>query len=246
MRASPIIALFLSVVLTSEAAGLSGGQSDTTRRKLEAAGVISVNSNGIASIPAFSLNDPALMSSIVLRKGRFSYEPFLAYGFDMRPWYIDNWMRFRWIDRPRFEFRTGFNISSFFTKYRSMEEEFLKGERYYAIELTAVYRFSRLGSLTMAYWRDMGQEKESIKGHFFSLSADYSGIRYGKAIFSASFQLFNISYDGANDGLFVAPRIAAAWDRFPVSVFAQGTQPLVSNIRPWPGFKWNAGIAYTF
>jgi len=42
--------------------------ADSTLKRLKAEASISVNSNGIASIPAFSLGDPAIIASVSLKK----------------------------------------------------------------------------------------------------------------------------------------------------------------------------------
>src|ERR1035437_9298410 len=89
----------------------SFSQEDTisSKRKLRANASISLNSNGIAPIPAFTLGKPAIMMSMSLVKNRFSYDPTLGYGLDLRPWFIDNWLHYKLIVKPSFELRTGFN-----------------------------------------------------------------------------------------------------------------------------------------
>jgi hypothetical protein len=224
----------------------SSGPADSTTTKLKAYATVSLNSNGIASIPAFSLDKPAVIASASLVKGRFSYDPTLAYGFDLRPWYIDNWLHYKIVARPSFDLVAGFNISSFFTQSKPADEIVLKGERYFAFALTGVYRISSVSSLACAYWNDRGQEKESLKGHFLSVTGERTDIAVGKSILlSGSVMLFYINYTGKNDGLFVSPRLAASLRKSPFSIFFQATQALTSNISPFPEFRWNVGVSYT-
>jgi hypothetical protein len=220
---------------------------DSTGTKLKAFATVSVNSNGIASIPAFSLDKPAIIASANLIKGRFSYDPTLAYGFDLRPWYIDNWLHYKFVARPVLEMTAGFNISSFFTQHSEPDEIILRGERYFAFALTAVYKTSSSSSLTFAYWNDRGQEKESIKGHFLSITGERTDFSIGNSLLlSGNIMLFYINYEGNNDGLFVSPKISLSARDYPFSIFFQATQAIKSNIEPFPGFRWNVGIAYTF
>jgi len=80
--------------------------ADSTRsKKLKAEARVSINSNGIAYVPAFSLDKPAVIGTFSLIKGRFSYDPMLAYGLDLKPWIIDNWFHYLIVDRPVFEFK---------------------------------------------------------------------------------------------------------------------------------------------
>ena len=237
-----IYIVFLSIFTWS----YSNEKADSSKTKLKAGGTVSLNSNGIASIPAFSLDKPAILASLTLTKNRFSYEPLLAYGLDLKPWFIDNWLHYKLIVKPAFELRTGFNISTFFSEYKLPDEVILQGQRYFAFELTAVYKLSPKNSLLLAYWNDRGQEKGTIKGHFLNLVAESSEINIGKnIILSAALQLFYINYDGNNDGLFISPKISSSVRSVPFSIFFQAIQTLESNISPFPGFRWNLGISYT-
>jgi hypothetical protein len=64
-------------------------------------------------------------------------------------------------------------------------------------------------------------------------------------LFSADIQIFYINYIGPNDGLFFSPKISASLRNVPFAIFVQPIQALISNISPYPGFRWNLGVAYT-
>jgi len=226
-------------------AGFSQEKADSTHNRLKAEASVSINSNGIASIPAFSLGDPAIIATVSLAMNRFSYDPVLAYGVDMRPWFIDNWLHYRIIRNEDLELRTGINFSTFFTKNTFQDRTILQADRYFAFEIAALYRVTEKMSLTLMYWSDRGQEEGTISGHFFNLAGDINNIRAGESIIlSAGAQLFYINYDGNNDGLFISPRVSASAVNLPFNLFLQATQVISSNIDPDPGFKWNIGLAY--
>jgi len=223
-------------------------QEETTgsKRKLVAGAVVSLNSNGIASIPAFSLGKPAIMASISLAKNRFSYTPTLAYGLDLRPWFIDNWLNYKIIRRPVFELTAGFNLSTFGSKYELPDGYIWEAQRYFAYAMTGVIKLSAKNSLTIAYWNDNGQEKGTLSGHFFNLVGERSDMNIGKnVLISAAVQVFYINYDGNNDGFFVSPKVTSSVRNVPFSLFFQATQAITSNISPFPGFRWNIGVGYT-
>jgi hypothetical protein len=226
--------------------------ADSLKTKLNAGATVSLNSNGIASIPAFSLGKPAIIASVSLQKNRFSYDPQLAYGLNFKGWFIDSWLHYKLIDRPHFEFRPGFNFSTFFSDYKGQDETNLQNEtirqaqRYFTIELTGIYKFSPKSSLTIGYWNDRGQEKGTLTGHFFNLVGERSDITIGKKVLlTADLQIFYIDYEGNNDGLFFSPKISSSLRDVPFSIFFQPIQALYSNISPFPGFRWNLGVAYT-
>jgi hypothetical protein len=222
-------------------------KADSSRTKLKAGAVVSLNSNGIAPIPAFSLDKPAVIAAISLVKGRFSYEPTLSYGLDMKPWIIDSWLQYKIISRPAFEFKPGIIFSNFFSDYELPDETILhQSQRYFTFTFTGVYKLSHNTALTLAYWNDRGQENGTIKGHYINLIGEQSDINIGKhVLLAAALQIFYINYDGNNDGLFISPRISSSVRNVPFSIFFQAIQAIVSNISPFPEFKWNVGLAYT-
>jgi len=238
-----VIICMLLVYIPSIA--FSGEVQDTLKNKLKADVMFSLNSNGIASVPAFSLGKPALVSSVTLSKGRFSYDPVLAYSLEMKPWYIDNWFRYKIILRPKFEMKAGVDFSTFFSEFVTNDEKILKAERYFAFSIAGTYKFSPVSALTLDYWSDNGQEKGTMTGHFIYLAYDRSEINIAeKAFLSFNLMLFYVNYTGKNDGLFVSPKSSLSVKNIPVSMFFQATQAIKSNISPWPGFKCNVGICY--
>jgi len=220
---------------------------DSTRsRKLRAEAKVSLNSNGIAYVPAFSLDKPAIIGSFSLIKNRFSYDPALYFSMDLRPWIIDNWFHYKIIDRPVFEFKAGAVIAAFFSELETPEGVIHQTQKYLAAELMAKYKFTPLSSLSFTYLIDRGQDPGTITGHFFNLQADRSDIPLGKkALLSASLQIFYLNYSGDNDGLFTAGNVSATLRNVPFAIFFQAVQALSSNISPFPGFKWNVGLSYT-
>ncbi len=239
------IILFFFIIAAN--AGFCQSTDTEKSKKLKASGSISINSNGIAPVPAFTLGDPAFITSVSLIKGRFSYDPVLGYGLDLKPWFIDNWLHYKFIARPVFEMRAGFNYSTFFSEYKLPDETILQGQRYFAFALEAVYTLKPKNTLQFAYWNDRGQEPGTIKGHFLSIIGERTDIAFSKSfLLSAGIQLFYVDYTAENDGLFIAPKASASVKNVPLQLYFQGIQAIVSNIEPFPDFKWNLGLAYIF
>jgi hypothetical protein len=237
-----LIILFLSFFLNTAYAS-----APDNPKTLTASATFSLNSNGIASIPAFSLGKPAIIAALNLRKGRFSFDPVLAYDARMKPWFFDSWLHYKIIRRPKFELRAGINFSNFFSHVTLNNQDIIKGERYWAGSLEGYWKTSSKNTLSLSYWSDNGIDPGGISGHYVSLEDNITNIPLGnRLLFGAGLQLFLISYEGDNDGVFVSPKLSLGMRDIPVSVFFQATQELVSNIEPGPGFKWNIGMAYSF
>ncbi|MFC2125215.1 hypothetical protein ACFLU5_10415 [Bacteroidota bacterium] len=82
-------------------------KTDSTKPPLRFSGEVTLNSNGIAPIPAFAFGKPTIMGSFKLEKKRFSYNPQLSYGLNFKPWIIDNWFHYKLVEKPKFELKTG-------------------------------------------------------------------------------------------------------------------------------------------
>jgi hypothetical protein len=201
----------------------------------------------MAPIPSFSLGKPALIATLNLQKKRFSYDPQIAYGLDMRPWIFDNWVHYRLIYKPKFELRTGVDFAMFFSEYKGQDYELLQGQQYITFEIAGIYKFSPKSSLSLMYWSDNGHDHGTISGSFYNMIYNRVDIEIGQTILlEGSLQLFYVDYTGNNDGLFISPRIASSLKKIPLSLFFQATQSLTTNTEPDPGFRWNTGLAYLF
>lgn len=221
--------------------------ADSIRHPLKVSGMISLNSNGIAPIPAFALGKPALSTNLSFQKNRFSYDPQFAYGLNLKPWIMDNWFHYKLVENPLFELRTGINVSMFFSEYKTPDETVWQGQRYTTFELAGFRKVTQGLTLGLMCWYDLGIEPETISGYFINVVADQSDIAIGKhLLLAANVQLFYIDYTDKNDGLFISPKISFSLRKVPLSLFAQGIQALISNISPYPSFQYNIGIGYPF
>ena len=226
---------------------ISKEPSDSTKNPLRFSGSISLNSNGIAPIPSFALGKPAISANLSVVKGRFSYDPQLSYGFDFKPWIIDNWFHYKIINASRFELRTGFNISSFFSDYKTPDQTVRQSQRYFTFELAGIRKLSKNRSVGLMLWYDKGVDPGTVEGYFINLVADQSDIRIGKHVsMGINVQAFFVDYTSNNDGFFISPKIAFTTIKIPVFVFYQGIHPLSTNIQPYPSFQWNFGVGYSF
>jgi hypothetical protein len=221
-------------------------KTDSLRTKLKTTASVSLNSNGIASIPAFSLGKPAVIASLSLVKNRFSYDPTLAYGLDLRPWIIDNWLHYILVRKSLFELTAGFDFSLFGSRHILSEGSIWEEQRYFTFSISGVFITSTNSTVTVAYWNDRGQEKGTLIGNYFDLEGARSGFNIGRNVsLSTALQIFYIDYTGLNDGLFVSPKLSFTVKNIPFAIFCQAIQTLQSNISPYPDFRWNIGLAYT-
>ena len=239
------IPLFILILITTRA--LSSEKSDSTKIPFKFSGELTINSNGIAPVPAFSFGKPTIIGSFALKKNRFSYSPFLSYGLNFKPWIIDNWFHYRLVKNPKLELRVGVDISMFFSEYETPDESILRGQRFLAFELAGKYKLTPKSSISLMLWDDNGLDPGSISGYFINLVVDRTDIRIGKhVLMDADLQTFYIDFTDENDGFFISPKISLSLEKVPVSIFSQGIFPLISNISPYPDIQMNVGVGYSF
>ena len=222
-------------------------ENNKEKQPVKVSGSVSLNTNGIAPIPSFSAGKPVTSASLSISKNRFSYDPFFAYRFDLRPWIIDNWFHYKLIMQPKFEMRTGINISMFFSENEAPETDIWQGQRYNTFELAEIYKFSDTESISLLTWYDWGREDGTVSGYFINLVGEKTDIQLGRHfLMDLNLQAFYIDYTDNNDGLFVSPTITCSSTDIPAFLFFQGIQPLTSNMSPAPEFSWNLGLGFTF
>jgi hypothetical protein len=221
--------------------------SNQEKQPVKVSGSVSLNTNGIAPIPSFSAGKPVTSANLSISKNRFSYDPFFAYSFDLRPWIIDNWFHYKLIMQPKFEMRTGINISMFFSENEAPETDIWQGQRYNTFELAEIYKFSETETISLLTWYDWGREDGTISGYFINIVGEKMDIELGSHfLMDLNLQAFYIDYTDNNDGLFVSPTITCSSTDIPAFIFFQGIQALTSNMSPEPEFSWNLGLGFTF
>lgn len=211
-------------------------------------GSVDLTNNGVAPVPAFTLGDPALINSISISKGKFTYTPEVALDFDGNPWFIENWMRYQLVD-DKFGFYIGADWSFFFQDYIPAQKEdsaVLETQRYLALEVAGTYKFSSNISSTFKYWYNKGVGERTIDGHFIDFTLNISQIPVSDHIsLEIQPEIFFLEFTGQQDGLFFANGIKISHKEFPVSFTSQMIRHLWSNI---PNLKteWSVGVQYTY
>jgi hypothetical protein len=240
---------FLSTLLFLHATFFLLAQADSTKKAWQFHGNIQVNNNGISPVPAFSLGKPALMTSLFLSKGRFTYSPELNYGSDGKPWVANQWFRYQWT-QGKLTYRTGINMSLFFLREKIVKDnkpiEIAKLNQYTALEGGLSYKLSDKNSLSMTYWNSYGLDYGSVKsGHFVMLSAAFTQIPMSKSLFlHLRPNLFYLNNKVPFEGLFMSAIVSISHKKYPFSLSTQGVKPI------WVAQKtksnWNFGLNYTF
>jgi len=85
----------------------------------------------------------------------------------------------------------------------------------------------------------------NLQGHYLSAAYERTEIEVAKKLLlSVNGQLFYINYTDNNVGLFITAKISATVKNIPLLLYFHVIQFITSNFKPFPGFKFNVGLAY--
>ena len=108
-------------------------------------GQVTITNNGMSTIPAFTLGQPAALLYLFVRRGPLSLEPEFRTGLDGMPWAFIIWGRYR-LQRDRFSLgisaHPAFNFKSSTVTINGATREMIVTRRY--LELAIVLAVVRL------------------------------------------------------------------------------------------------------
>lgn len=208
-----------------------------------------ITNNGISFVPNFSLEQPATVFNLILKKGRFSFEPELTFSLEEgRAWYQVYWLRYHIVDEEKFQLRTGGHLGLNFAKILdSQNNNVIQTERYLVGELAPSYKFTDKIRVGVQYMIAKGYDIDTDElQHFITLHANFNKINIAKTLFlEVSPQIFYLSSFGFGEGYYVASGFTLSKSNFPLSLSSLMNKNILTNI-PGKDFLWNLTLSYSF
>jgi len=84
---------------------------DSAEHSLVLSGNILLTNIGFAPLPAFSFDKPIGIAFLCIKKRKFSYEPAFSIGLNGKPWMMDNWFRYIFINKKTLTLSSAINPS---------------------------------------------------------------------------------------------------------------------------------------
>jgi hypothetical protein len=180
-----------------------------------------------------------------INKDRFTYEPDFAVGFNGKPWMINNWFRFNFLNDEILILRGGINPSLFFQNVSTDNgEATIQAQRNFSFDLSAETRVSKKYSLQLSYMRNYGCDPGTLSGNFFNVSLYISPLSLSKRIlFHLRTEMFYFRF-GEMAGVFGSATARVSHERIRISVFFQCVTPVWANFSG-TRVKANAGVMYS-
>ena len=223
---------------------------NTDSTKTLVSGAVSITNNGVSLVPAFSLEDPAAIFDVAIKRKKFSFEPQLAFALkDAKPWYFVFWLRYKAIETSKFNMGVGFHPGFLFgtTNFlvNGVNEEHITTSRFFVGELTPNYKITHNISVGIYYQHSRGFNSNLRQSNFLGLNGNFSNIGLGGKYFMRAIpQVYYLKNDN-KDGFYVTSTIALAKRDFPVSISTLLNKKIRSDI-PSDDFIWNLTVTYSY
>jgi hypothetical protein len=213
-------------------------------------GVITATNNGVSIIPSFTLGRPALFFDLSLSGERFSFDPMLRFGMDGKPWSFIFWGRYKAIKDKPFTLTVGAHPGFIFqeriVKVNGQEKTMFVSQRFLAMEVAPMYKFSNRLSIGLYYLRGHGFNPiPPDNTNFLALNTVVSNIPLGGEFnLRVNPQLFFLKVDDTS-GTYITSNFTVSKPGFPIGFQALFNQKIKSTI-VGDDFIWNVGIMYLF
>lgn len=222
-------------------------KNDTVTNTFHFGGTITATQNGISLIPSFSLNRPAVMFDLNMGGKKFTFEPFLRFGTNGKPWSFIFWFRYKVATGQKFKMSIGAHPSFVFRTITNPQvPDAVQVSRFAAIDFTPTFTIGKNKTAGIYYLASKGLDASSVKyTHFITLNANFSHIGLGKLLYAKySPQVYYLNMAG-KDGFYFTHALTLAANNFPLSIQSIINKAIRSEITG-KSFVWNLSILYNF
>lgn len=213
-------------------------------------GAISLTNNGISIVPSFSLEKPATIFNMSISKGRFSFDPELAFSLEAKPWYSLFWFRYKLSpNQSKFKMNVGTHLGLNFvaTRIPNLKDSIniQKTDRYFVVEMFPRYQISQHITMGVYYLRSRGLDPGTLNTlHFVTLYTDISQIQLSKnAHLGITPQIYYLNIDG-NSGYYLTSEISLSFKDFPIQFKSTINKTFETTVEGSKPFLWNLKLVY--
>lgn len=197
--------------------------ADSTKLTGHFGGAVSLTTNGISTIPTFTLGKPAVIFDMTVGRKKISFEPQFRFSLEGKPWSFLFWWRYKLITTKKVQVNIGahpsLNFRTTTVQSNGISKDVIVTRRYLAGELSPNILLANNISIGAYYLYSHGFEEDAIKHtHFLGFKSSFSNIRLSSEYFMLfTPQLFYLKTDKP-DGFYFTSTLALAKKNFPFSL----------------------------
>lgn len=223
-------------------------QDDSTGRRTEIAGLLTVTTKGISTIPSFTLGKPAAILDVSIARRGLSFEPQFRVGLDGKPWSFLFWGRYRLLQRERVRVDVGAHPALNFrmtpVTVGGVSRNVIVARRFLAGELSPSYALSRSVSIGTYYLYSYGMEEDVTRHtHFVSLRVNLTTVGVpARYVVRFTPQAYYLKADD-RDGYYLNSGLSLVRRDLPVSVSTIVNKSVRTSIAG-ERLLWNVNLHY--
>lgn len=243
--------LLLGIILIATSEIVLSQSDESSRNNRYVSGTITTTNNGISLIPTFTLSKPAVMFDLALGNKKLSFEPYLRFALDGKPWFLIFWWRYQLVKNEKFQLRVGsypaIGFKSAIQNINGQNTEVITAQRYLAGEIAPNYFIRKNISVGLYYLHSSGIENYTTRNYdFITLNCNFSHLRLTDNYFiKFNPQVYFLKLDQQH-GYYATAAITLARKACPLSLQAIATQAMNSSIVTKSNFVWNVSLIYSF
>lgn len=225
--------------------------SDSTRKPTVFSGSVGVTNNGFSIVPTFSLNAPAVITLLSLRKNKFSFEPDVRLTFDARKGGMLFWFRYRLVEEKKFSLRAGIHPALNFQIRKITENgvttEITQMRRFIAEEIAPNYHITRDWTVGIYYLQGNGLQKDGPRStHYLTFNTVISDIKVGGDFrFMLNPSVFYLNVDDY-EGKYFSATAELSHLKLPFRLQSIINKTFTSDLPGNKDFLWNMTLNYYF
>lgn len=185
LRKFIIVNKIVFVLLLVVSSLVVNAQTDSVISDIHVNGSVGVTNNGLSIIPTFSLQAPALISTVSFSKGgKFSIDPDFRLTFDATKGGGMVWFRYKLVSDKKFQLRVGahpaMNLALKHITENGKTWTITQFRRFIATEIAPSYSINKHLQLGLYYLHGNGLQTDGpISTHFVNFSTAIAGIPVG-------------------------------------------------------------------
>jgi hypothetical protein len=214
-------------------------------------GSVGITNNGFSIVPTFSLNSPATITQLSIRKNKFSFDPDFRFTINFKKGGMVFWFRYHLITKKKYSLRIGshpaFNFALRNVTENGVTTQITQARRFIANEIAQNYQIRPNWGINLYYLNGNGLQKDGpILLHFVNLATVISNIKVG-----GNFRMtlipavYYLNIDGKDGQYFTATGVLSN-KKLPLSISSSVNQIIKTNIGGGKDFLWNVGLNYHF
>ncbi len=241
-----LLLLFVALPLT-----IIAQTKDSTNTLHSFSGSIGITNNGFSIVPTFSLNSPASIINVSLRRNKFSIDPDIRLVTNGSKGGMVFWFRYRLIENKKFNLRVGthpaFSYVRRLAPINNKETEITEMMRFAAIEVAPNYQISPNLGLGLYFLKGHGFQKHGPQNtNVLFLNAPITNLKLSQNMrFSVIPSVYFLDIDETAGKYFTGTAILSN-TKTPFSIQSSINKTFTSNVAGNRDFMWNVMLVYNF